>query len=198
MLAVARRHLPDGVVLTGAEASRGPPMIVDPAALAAAAEEVVRIGAAAAGTVDGIVVAAFGDPGLASLRRLVPIPVVGIGEAAINEAAQDGRRFGIATTTPALVPAIAALVEALGCGSGFTGVRVPDAEPLRLAANPAAQDRALAEAATRCIEEDGAESVVIGGGPLSSSAARLRAVFAVPIIEPVPAGLRRLLRKLGA
>ncbi len=194
MLAVAKPLLPAGVVLRGIGAARGADMILDEAALAVAETEVVRIGMEAHGGRDAVVVAAFGNPGAHRLRELLPMPVVGIGEAAMREAASGGRRFGVATTTPGLVRSIEAGVRHLGLEADFTGVRVPaDRDPLALATNPADQYDELALAATRCIELDGAEVVVIGGGPLSDAAVRLRQHLQVTIIEPVPAAIRQIL-----
>ncbi len=192
MLAVAAPLLPPGTVLRGATAELGAAMILDEAALEPAAAEVVRIGAAA-GVEEACIVAAFADPGADRLRGLRRGPVVGIGAAAIGEAGFGGRRFGIATTTPGLRRAIEAAVAALELEANFTGLRLAAGDPLHLATHPALQDEALAVAAAACIEQDGAEAVVIGGGPLSASAARLRGRFAVPVIEPVPAAIRAVL-----
>jgi Asp/Glu/hydantoin racemase len=159
--------------------------------------EVVRIGTAEASNADAIIVAAFGDPGVRRLRAMLSIPVIGIGAAAMREAAAGGRRFGIATTTPRLVRSIEACVRGLGLDGMFTGVRVPGGDPLTLAADPAAQEAALAAAATACIEVDGADSVIIGGGPLSETAARLRRRFGIAIVEPVPAAIRWVLGRLA-
>ncbi len=197
MLAVARPLLPPGVTLRGLGAASGVAMIVDEAALAAGAAEVVRIGTAEALHADAVIVAAFGDPGAETLQAMLPIPVIGIGEAAIRDAAANGRRFGIATSTPRLVRSIEARVRALGLSEWFTGVRVPSGDPLALAANPTEQDEALADAASACIERDAAEAVIIGGGPLSDTAARLRVRFRIAIIEPVPAAMRAVIRRLG-
>lgn len=192
MLAVARPFLDQLTTIRGATATLGSPMIVDEAALAASTGEVIRIALTEGQCADAIVVAAFGDPGVERLRVLLPMPIVGIGEASIREAASGDRRFGIATTTPALVHAIGVKVGSLGVGHLFTGVRVPDADPLALASDPARQDEALAQAAIACIAQDGADAVVIGGGPLSESAARLAALYPGAIVEPIPAAMRAL------
>lgn len=197
MVSVARPLLPPGFTIRGACAARGSAMILDAAGLAVAEEEVVRIGTEEAGGADAVLVAAFSEPGARRLRALLPVPVVGIGEAAIREAAAGGRRFGIATVTPGLVGSIEGIVDELGLAAAFAGVRVPDCDPLRLAANPAAQDEALARAARECIALDGAEAVVIGGGPLSETAARLRQRFETAIVEPIPAAVRALLDRLA-
>lgn len=192
LLGVARAHLPPGTAVRGATAADGPGMIVDEAALARSADEVVRIGLTEGPGARAVIVAAFGDPGAGRLRAALSVPVIGIGEAAIREAAAGGRRFGIATTTPALARAIAAMVAAHGVAASFTGLRLPEADPLALAADPARQDAALGQAVRDCLDRDGAEVVVIGGGPLSESAARLHGQYPGAIIEPLPAALRRV------
>jgi allantoin racemase len=196
MLSVARPLLPPGWTIEGRQAERGPAMILDEAGLSLAAGEVTAIGFAAS-PYDAIIVAAFGDPGVAALRDRLPMPVIGIGEAAMREAAGIGR-FGIATTTPALVGAMRAMAAQHGLAGHCTGIRVPDEDPLELAGNPQRQDDALLTAAARCIGDDGAAVVIIGGGPLSGSAARLRQHTAVPVIEPVPAAIRAVLAARGA
>lgn len=193
MLAVARPLLPPGIALRGAAAAAGAAMILDEADLAVAEEEVVRIGMAASGDIDLIIVAAFGNPGARALRDRLDIPVIGIGEAAMREAAFRRPRFGVATTTPALVRSIEAAVRQLALHDSFTGVRVPICDPLALAADPAKQDAALAQAALDCINLDGAGAVIIGGGPLSETAARPRRSLGIPIVEPIPAAVQAAL-----
>nr|WP_145547101.1 aspartate/glutamate racemase family protein [Variovorax boronicumulans] len=192
MAELARAALPPSLALCSATAARGAPMITSDAELATAVDEVLAIGVRAAGRVDAIVVAAFGDPALALLRARVVVPVVGIGEASMQEAASGGRRFGVATTTPGLAASIAQAAARLGLSAQFSGTRIPADDPLRLAADPGLQDRLLGEAVRACVEEDGAQAVVIGGGPLAQSAERLAGRFGVPVISPVAAAMRRV------
>ncbi|WP_326541013.1 aspartate/glutamate racemase family protein [Pseudorhodoferax sp.] len=192
MQELARAALPPALALRSATAARGAPMITSDAELATAVDEVLAIGTREAGRVVAIVVAAFGDPALAPLRARVAVPVVGIGEASMLEAAAHGRRFGVATTTPGLADSIAHAVARLGLAAQFSGTRIPEDDPLRLAADPGLQDRLLGQAVRACIEEDGAQAVVIGGGPLAQSAARLAGQFGVPVVSPVAAAMRRV------
>ena len=46
---------------------------------------------------DAVLLACFGDPGLAALKELSPVPVVGMAEASCHEACRRGRRFAIVT-----------------------------------------------------------------------------------------------------
>ena len=86
MTEIARKYIPGEFTIEGVTAARGVPMILDAAALSAAAEGVVDMGVAAAGRSDGLIVSAFGDPGLERLREVSGIAAVGICEASMLEA----------------------------------------------------------------------------------------------------------------
>ncbi|MFB7514806.1 aspartate/glutamate racemase family protein [Streptomyces sp. NPDC056144] len=199
MTAIARRAL-TGFSVRGVTVARGPGMLTDPAALRAAAPEVLAAGlrAAAAGDCAGLVVAAFGDPGVEELRAAVGVPVVGIGEAALAEAAAHGVPFGIATTTPLLADALAERVEALGHADRYTGVRLTAGAPERLSADPVLLLDRLERAVRACVERDGAEVVVIGGGPLGEAAEELRTRCRIPVIAPIPAAITAITHLLTA
>lgn len=178
-----------GVTVEGKSNEGVPPLLTTPADLAAALPGVVRIGVEAAkdDRVGAIIVAAFGDPGLAELRAEVDLPVFGIREQAFREAAEGGRPFGIATTTPdpGLAEAFRQTAAALGYADQFRGTRATPGDPNALMAkSPEELDAALAEAVQASIA-DGAEAVIIGGGPLTASALRLQPQFDIPLVIPV-------------
>jgi allantoin racemase len=81
--------------------------------------------------------------------------------------------------------------------AAFGGVRLTDGDINALMADPAALEAALARACERTIAEDGAEAIVIGGGPLAVAARALAPRFAVPIVEPIPAAMRLLRARLA-
>ncbi|WP_239519851.1 aspartate/glutamate racemase family protein, partial [Stenotrophomonas maltophilia] len=70
---------------------------------------------------NGVIVSAFGAPALQNLRQHMTVPVTGIAEAGMAEAAAGGRRFAVVTTTPNLVTSIAGLAERYGHGPAFLG-----------------------------------------------------------------------------
>jgi allantoin racemase len=179
----------DGVPVEGKSNQGVPPLLTTPADLKNAIPGVVKIGVtgAADDRVGAIIVAAFGDPGLAELRAAVDLPVFGIREQAYREAARDGRPFGIATTTPdpGLAEAFRQTAVALGYGEQFRGTRATPGDPNALMAKSADElDAALAEVVNASIA-DGAEAVIIGGGPLTASALRLQPKFDIPLVVPV-------------
>jgi allantoin racemase len=197
MVGVAAATMPAEFRVTGIEAARGAAMITNEAEMAFAARQVQRSWLRAGPHWSGAIVSAFGDPGLERLRGMAGIPVVGICEASIVEAAQGGRRFGIATVTPALETLIRGCVDKLGLGHAFRGLRLTAGDPRALAAQPRALADALAAAIGQCVDLDGADVVIIGGGPLAQAAAQLQQRLAVPLVAPIPAAARQLARLLA-
>lgn len=199
MLAVAREAAPDGVTLEGATAAFGAPLITDEAALAVAGEAVLALLRDQTPPGDGVIVAAFGDPGLAEARTLLARPhptvaVTGIAEAAFAEAGADGRPFAVATTTPGLADAVAHRANAYGYARSFRGVFLTPGDPASLMADPDALLAAL-KAACRVAAAAGAGAVVIGGGPLATAARALAGRLPIAIVEPVPAAVRLACRR---
>ncbi|TGN86719.1 aspartate/glutamate racemase family protein [Bradyrhizobium yuanmingense] len=198
MVAIARSAAADGFDIVGATATRAPTMIVSADALEAAALEVEEIARLRGDECDGVIVSAFGDPGLTGIKAAMKLTAVGIGESAMLEAAGNGRRFGVATTTPLLKAKIDALPDTLGLRARYTGTRLADGDPQELMRDPAQLRAALAGAVEACIVRDGAEAVIIGGGPLGEAARELQPMFAAPIIAPIPSAVRRIIRLLAA
>jgi Asp/Glu/hydantoin racemase len=191
MVGIARRAADAGVTVEGVTAPFGEPLITTEAALATAAEAVVAaIDGLAGPAPDAIIIAAFGDPALDQARCCSKIPVIGIAEASMLEAAKNGRRFSVATTTPDLVAAIRQCAARYGLAGQLASVRTTTGDAVQVMANPLVLRRALEEAAMTTIAEDGAQAVIIGGGPLAAVADELAGIFSVPIIEPIPAAVR--------
>lgn len=195
MVAIAAAEFPPAYAVSGATARSGPQMIVNSAELAAAAPEVERNWRESGGHWAGVIISAFGDPGIERVRAASQVPVAGICEASMLEAAQHGRRFGVATVTPELTDAIQARAAHLGLDKLYTGIRLTPGDPRALAADPQALEEGLAQAVRECIECDGAQAVIIGGGPLGQAAIALAQRFTVPVIAPIPAAVRYLLRQ---
>lgn len=190
MVAIAQ-ETGQGDDFVGATATFGAPLLVDEALLAEGAKAVEALFATQnfAGF-DGAIVAAFGDPALDAVREFCPVPVTGIAEASMLEASAGKRRFGVATTTPKLVDVIGRRAAALGLAEHYTGVRLTAGDIHALMADPRMLAQELAIACNAAIEQDGAEAVIVGGGPLAVAARALAFRFAVPIVEPIPAAAR--------
>ena len=201
MREIAQRAAGPRLTVVEATARRSPSMIVTAAELEAAGPEVVEIGTAYAAAHPGcvgIIVAAFGDPGLEALKAAVPVPVVGICEASMRAAGQGGRRFAVATVTPDLVASIAAAAARLGLAAQFAGTRISQGEPRALAQAPEQLVAALADLVRACIAQDGAQAVIIGGGPLGEAAETLQPQFTVPVLAPIRCAVDLLQARIAA
>src|SRR5689334_6096631 len=165
LTATAEQTLGPGYQVRGRTARTGPTLIQDEMELRDAAHEVLAVTGELLGgpaAPDAVIVAAFGDPAVDVLRATTSIPIIGIAEAAIREAGR--RRFGIVTTTPALVDAITAKIAALGARQHFTGIRLTNGDATRLMADPELLHDQLVGAVRDCVRLDRAEVVIIGGG----------------------------------
>lgn len=179
---VARTSTIHGVTMTGV-----PPIITTPEALDDAAKAVSQTPIES--VYSAVIIAAFGDPGIDSLRARLSDPIVGIAEASLLEAGQDGRLFSVATTTPALGPRIKQRAAQLGLARECVSVRFTNGDPFVVMADTERLVAALAKTIDQCIG-DGALAVVIGGGPLAKAARVLKPHFDVPIIEPIVSAVR--------
>jgi allantoin racemase len=199
MLAIGRAAASEAVVIEGFTASFGAPLITNAAALALAADAVLALAPTLREQAfDGVVIAAFGDPGLMAMRGKLACPVTGIAEAAMSAASAGARSFAVVTTTPDLVESIAAAAARYGHGASFRGTELTAGDLLLLMADQDRLVQALGLACARAIANLKAQAIVIGGGPLALAARALALRFKVPIIEPVPEAVRLAIRRATA
>jgi Asp/Glu/hydantoin racemase len=134
---------------------------------------------------DAIIVAAFGDPGIAGLREALDIPVVGLTEAALMSACLLGKRFSIVAISNRITAWYRECVEANGLISRLASIRCLD-KPLqdigRVQDDHGAQLQALCESA---IDNDGADVIIIAGAPLAGLARSIKDRIPVPVVDGV-------------
>ncbi|MEO6943792.1 MAG: aspartate/glutamate racemase family protein [Lacisediminihabitans sp.] len=141
--------------------------------------------------VDGVVVAAFGDPGMPALKELVNVPVVGITEAALYTAALQGTRFSIIAISSRIKAWYRECVERNGLSSRLASIRSLK-DPLTgigsVQDDFADQLLALAEAA---VAEDGADVIILAGAPLAGLARKIGGQLPVPVVDGIAAGVKQ-------
>lgn len=201
MTALAQEAAGGKARIVGRTNDGAPRLLTNPEDMARAATGVVDLGRAAIREgAAAVIVSAFSDPGLAELRDALPdTVVVGIGEQAFHEAARNGRSFAILTITPdpALVESFHAKARELGYERQFKGVRVTPGDPKELVERPEQLDAALTDAVERAVRENGAEAVIMGGGPLSAPAMRIQSRFDVPLVVAVTAATNAAMTELS-
>jgi allantoin racemase len=192
MVAIARQHAVPGCEVEGVTAPSGAALIVNEDQLRMAADGVTSMARSFAKQVDGVIVSAFGDPGVEALRKQLSMPVEGIAEPAMREAAARGRRFAIVSTTPGLVRHMLASAHRLGFGPQLAAVRTTEVPLEPLMRDSERLVDALEYAARLAIDEDAAQAIIVGGGPLAAVAQSLRHRLSVEVVEPIPAAMRRM------
>jgi Asp/Glu/hydantoin racemase len=140
---------------------------------------------------DVAITAAFSDPGLRAARQLVDIPVVGMAEAAIQDAARGGRRFTIITLGPGMRETILDQVRSYGCIGGLAGLRFLEGTVLQLTHSREAFVDSICNLAARAIDEDGAEAIVLGGSPFSGMAGDTEERLRIPTFDGIAPAVRR-------
>ncbi len=143
--------------------------------------------------IDAVVIAAFGDPGLAGARELFDVPVVGLAEASAMSAAMLGERFSVVTFSPLMMRWYAASIIDTGLGARFTGVRTPPSHiaDVGRAANDLRDE--LVALARRAVREDGADVVILGGAPLAGLAPQIAHEVPAAVIDPIAAATAQAL-----
>lgn len=139
---------------------------------------------------DAAVIAAFGDPGLAAAREILPIPVVGLTEAALMSAVMLGGRFSIIAISRRIQAWYRETVEMHGLVGRLASIRCLDDALPNIASvqrDKGGQLLALCEAAVR---EDGADVLIIAGAPLAGLAHSIAERIPVPVVDGVSSAVR--------
>lgn len=145
---------------------------------------------------DAVYLACFGDPGLAALKEVSHVPVVGMAEAACKLAARDGKQFSIVTGGALWKPMMEEFVDWLGLRSQLASVRTVAPTGDMIARDPQAAHGLLTEACMKCATEDDAEIVILGGAALAGIAGTIQPRVSFPLICSVEAGTRAVLAAL--
>ena len=142
---------------------------------------------------DAVCIDSMSDSGLAALRSVLDIPVIGPGRASMLLALTLGERFSILMMWDRwrylYEKTIAALNLDWRCASIRSIGVVPDNRTLLAGKEDEILPKLLA-AATRCIEEDGAEVILLGSTTMHQAHAYLAARLPVPVINPGPLSYR--------
>ena len=185
----ARAAIGEEVQIRSVTAAFGAPYVTTEAAYAVAGHAALDCLQRHAEGCDAVLIACFGDPGLFALREAARVPVLGMAEACMAEAAKSGR-FSIVTGGPAWKPMLERLALSLGFASSLASVRA-----LRLTGPELALDPSMiVEEVRKAADEDGARSVIIGGAALAGIAARIADKVDAPLIDSVACAARAVAR----
>lgn len=194
-----RPQLPAGVTMEVRTAAFGSHYIACEASHAVAAHACLQAWASyrqeQAGTIDGVLIGCFGDPGLFALREASGCPVTGLAEASFLLAAKHGP-FAIVTGGERWKPMLQRLAQSLGFGHLLRHIETVAPSGAQLQADPDMAIRCLGEACEKAAAT-GAASVILGGAGLAGYAKDLRSRCPLPLIDSAEAGLQVMLQGLA-
>ena len=139
---------------------------------------------------DAVVIAAFGDPGLAGLREVLPIPVTGLTEAALASAHLLGHRISVIAISHRIQAWYREVVEAYGFAGRLASIRSLDLPLPDIGSVQQEHAAALKALAQQAVQEDGAEVIVLAGAPLAGLARSLQGQLPVPVVDGVASAVR--------
>lgn len=127
------------------------------------------------------------DSGLAALRSRLTIPVTGPGRSSFHLAADLAKRFSVVTMWPQWHWIYEKLALETGLGSRLASVRDiatrPDTHELLTGKEDIVFD-ALLRQCRKCIDEDGADAIVLGSTTMHQSHRFLSEHLEVPVLNP--------------
>ncbi|MDN3522771.1 aspartate/glutamate racemase family protein [Halomonas ramblicola] len=140
---------------------------------------------------DAVVVAAFGDPGLTALREILPIPVVGMTEAALVSACQVGSRFSVIAISQRIQAWYREAIAAHGFADRLASIRALDEPLAHIGRVQEDQGERLVALAERAVQDDGADVLILAGAPLAGLARSVADRLPVPALDGVTCALHQ-------
>ena len=142
---------------------------------------------------DAVIMDSVSDSGLAALRSRLTIPVTGPGLVAQAVAQILGRKFSIITMWDKWIYLLQRNLEAYRLEDKCASIRwvdiPPDVEHLFAGKEQEMFDLLAAEA-TKAIEEDGADVILLGSTTMHQAGAFLAGHLPVPVINPGPVAIK--------
>jgi len=137
---------------------------------------------------DAFVIACFSDPGLHSARETTTRPVMGISESGITTALTLGEKFGIIAILPEGITRHKRYIRQMGLEGRLAGDRAIGVGVTGLSAEEEVESRMTA-VGRKLIEEDGADTLIMGCAGMARYRHRLEDTLGVPVIDPSQAAV---------
>lgn len=122
---------------------------------------------------------------MALARRRASVPVVGLGESGLLAAGRGGRRFAIVSLGALMHEAIRERVHFLGLADQLVEIRILPFSISEMIRNRDARRAEIAAVVRACVDEAGAEAVLLGGAPFAGMASSLARETGVTALDGV-------------
>ena len=140
------------------------------------------------------------DPGLAQLRAVCPVPVIGPGEASMYIAAIVGRPLSVVTVDEHAVAATHEFLAVVPAKPPIASVRSMDSPVSGMLKDLEGGRKRLVEECGRAVREDGAQALYLGSMTLGTlgMADALQRTLEVPVFNPFPIAMSAAVECLRA
>jgi len=187
--AEARRVASPGTEIVPATADFGAAIVATRTEHAIAEHAAVVLAARHAPGCDAVVIAVSYDTGLRALREMLPVPVVGMTEAALLTACMLGGPIGLISFGRRVWPIYRELIAGYGLEGRIAGQRVSENTTAYKPGDYTALDNELVASANSLIEKDGAEVIVVLGAVMAGAARRIEERVPVPVLDGMRAAI---------
>ena len=138
------------------------------------------------------IVGCFSDPAIDAIRETVTMPVVGPGQSAIALALQLGDKYAVLTPLESGRKRTIPRLRTLGLSERLASVRGIGVSVLDLANKASGAWQRILETSRRCIDEDGADVLVMGCMSMAFMDVdrELSKRLGIPVVNPVLAALK--------
>lgn len=138
---------------------------------------------------DAVCIDTMSDSGMNAMRSVLDIPVIGPGRCSYFTALMLGNRFSVVTQWDGWIPLYKKTAQEYGVTDRLASVRsinvMPDVENL-LGGKEEVVFPKLVDCAMKCIEEDGAEVILLGSTTMHQAHPHMAENLPVPVINPGP------------
>ena len=181
--AEGRRVASPGTEIVPVTADFGAAIVATRTEHAIAEHAAVDLAARHAAGCDAVVIAVSYDTGLKALREMLPVPVVGMTEAALLTACMLGGRIGLIGFGARVWPIYRELIDGYGLAGRIAGSRVLESTAAYKPGDYTALDAELVAAAFDLIAKDGAESIILLGAVMAGASRRIEERVPVPVLD---------------
>ncbi|MDB5761064.1 MAG: hyuE [Herminiimonas sp.] len=192
LAAEARMYAAPGTEIVATQCSRGAAFVASRASEVVAANAMLEAVAAYQDQYDAILVAISFDTAVAALREMLPVPVIGMTEAACHVATMVSARFGVVVPGARSAAVYRERMVGNGFGPRLAGMRVVGPSAAVLYGDPESALQSIHTAAQALVEEDGCEAVILAGAALVGMHHRLQPRLPVPVIDGIACGVGML------
>ena len=150
---------------------------------------------------DAVCIDTMSDSGVAALRSILSIPVIGPGRTAMLTALSLGNKFSIVTMWQKWRHLYTKTICDLGIAHALASIQSIDVAPDNQSLLSGKEEDIfplLEEAARQAINEDGAEVIILGSTTMYQSHAYLAEKLDVPVINPGPLTYKKVEMLLGS